>query len=168
VSEEDVTQEPEARTVLDQLLDRFVYAPLEIMSEASQNVESTAQRGRERFSLQARNARVLGQMVVGFGANEVGRCLKSVGILPPDQATEDSPEPPAAEAAEPVPEAPLDAIDHLIANYADLSASQVIRLLENFTPAELAEIERYEKATRGRTTIVNRIHQLEPKDEPES
>lgn len=47
-----------------------------------------------------------------------------------------------------------------IPGYRDLSAPQVIALLSDLRPEELAEVERYESAHRGRRTILNRIQIL--------
>ncbi|MGY6499619.1 MAG: hypothetical protein ACXIVQ_01775 [Acidimicrobiales bacterium] len=47
-----------------------------------------------------------------------------------------------------------------IPDYDTLSASQVVPRLDDLAEAELAEVERYERAHRGRMTILGRIAQL--------
>jgi hypothetical protein len=146
---------------LDGLLDRLVFAPLEALSEVNQDVEGMAGRGRERVRGLARNARFLGELAVGYGSKELELWLRSLGILPDISDEEERPGSEPGEALHDEAEiGEIPAIDHLIPNYDDLSASQVVRLLAGFTSAELSEIERYESASRHRTTILNRVHQL--------
>lgn len=48
-----------------------------------------------------------------------------------------------------------------IPGYRDLSAPQVIALLADLRPEELSEVDNFERANRGRRTILNRIHALQ-------
>lgn len=51
-------------------------------------------------------------------------------------------------------------VDLAIPGYDSLSASQVVRRLDSLGPDELEAVERYEAASRGRRTILHRIHQI--------
>jgi hypothetical protein len=58
------------------------------------------------------------------------------------------------------PEAPSPA-GLAIPGYDSLSASQVVQRLDGLSSAELAAVGEYEAATRGRRTILARVHQLQ-------
>ena len=49
-----------------------------------------------------------------------------------------------------------------IEEYESLAASQVVARLAGLTPAELADVERFERAHRGRRTVLGKIEQLLP------
>ena len=75
---------------------------------------------------------------------------------------------PAAEApavdappAAPAPAAPADAAELAIPDYDSLAASQVVSRLAGLREPELAAVQRYELATRGRKTILGKIAQLQ-------
>lgn len=75
------------------------------------------------------------------------------GSEDPTPAVEPTPNPtpaPTRQVAEP----------SAIPGYRDLSAPQVIALLGDLRPEELAEVEDFEGANRGRRTILNRITTL--------
>lgn len=69
--------------------------------------------------------------------------------------------PPDAPPAEPAAEAarPLES-DLPIQDYDSLAASQVVPRLATLTPDDLRAVQRYERATRNRQTILNRVDQL--------
>ncbi len=163
MSEEKDSSESLDRNFIDALLDRAVYAPLGGLVEARKDMELAATRGRERVKMQVTNARLLGQLAVGFGSKEIGKRIRQLPLFPddaptpPDPKKQSSPEQSSSKKSETSP-AP---INHLIANYDDLSASQVVRLLGGFTPPEREEVERYERASRSRMTILNKIRQLD-------
>lgn len=69
----------------------------------------------------------------------------------------------AAEDAAPAETGPAEggaAGDLAIPDYDNLSASQVVPRLEGLTPDELDAVDRYERAHRGRNTILNKVAQL--------
>jgi hypothetical protein len=77
-------------------------------------------------------------------------------VVPPDP-TATSPE--AAEAGDPSHGGP--AVDSLaIPGYDTLAASQVVPRLDDLSDTELADVQDYERAHRGRMTILSRIAQL--------
>ena len=154
MSEDDDTHaEPGSADGIHRLMDQFVFAPIGALAAMKGDLEGSAERGRQRVELQLRNARFIGEMAVQHGSKEIVRRLKDltgVGGSTESERASDAGE--ATVTAEP--------IDHLIAGYDDLSASQVVRLLESFSPAELDELVAYESATRGRRTILNKAAQL--------
>lgn len=65
-------------------------------------------------------------------------------------------------AATPAPAGPAPATGSLaIPGYDSLSASQVVQRLAGLSPGELDAVGAYERANRGRRTILNRIDQLQ-------
>lgn len=72
-------------------------------------------------------------------------------------------EAPAADAAPAgaVPPAAADATELAIPDYDSLAASQVVSRLAGLREPELAAVQRYELATRGRKTILGKIAQLQ-------
>jgi hypothetical protein len=166
VSEDDAHAEPGPGDGIHRLMDQFVFAPIGALTAMKGDLEGSAERGRQRVELQLRNARFIGEMAVQHGSKEIVRRLKDLtgvgGSTKPERASDASEATVTAEPTmteEPTAEAPAP-IDHLIAGYDDLSASQVVRLLESFSPVELDELVAYESATRGRRTILNKAAQL--------
>lgn len=79
----------------------------------------------------------------------------------PEQAHEPEQGPTEAAPAEPAAEAgpPLES-ELPIQDYDSLAASQVVPRLATLTPDELRAVQHYERATRNRQTILNRVDQL--------
>ena len=73
------------------------------------------------------------------------------------KAPERTPSPEAAAADGP----PTEAADLAIPDYDSLAASQVVSRLAGLREPELAAVQRYELATRGRKTILGKIAQLQ-------
>lgn len=142
------------------ILDRFFYAPLGAVSSTGDELDEKAQRGREQFELQVRNARFLGEMVVSYGSKEVERRIRD--FLPGQSPTAQEAEPTTSAPDEPVAPAAASSgdIDHLIPDYDALSASQVVKMLEGLSQGNLAAVADYESSHRRRTTILHRISQL--------
>jgi hypothetical protein len=165
---EDHTEPADPQDPVDKLLDAIFYGPVGALAGLSDDSEALAERGRQHVALQLNNAKFLGQMVVTYGSKEVAKrasdlWASTVGSSGPagGQASSQKTEPSNGEH-EPT-KAPLVVvapIDHLIAGYDDLSASQVVRLLDGLLPDELHELCTYEGATRNRRTILNRAAQL--------
>jgi hypothetical protein len=57
--------------------------------------------------------------------------------------------------------APIDVASLPISDYDSLAASQVVARLEALGPDDLTAIGSYEAATRGRRTILGKVHQLQ-------
>ena len=117
MSEEKDSSESLDRHFIDALLDRAVYAPLGGLVEARKDMELAATRGRERVKMQVTNARLLGQLAVGFGSKEIGKRIRQLPLFPddaptpPDPKKQSTPEQSSSKKSETSP-AP---INHLIA-----------------------------------------------------
>ena len=162
MSDESQDGPPIGHEAVDWILDRFVYGPYGLLVGQRSDLESAAQVGRDRISQQVNNARFLGQMTVTHGSAEVRRrvsdLLGSSGSPVAEKPVESAAESSRRSAG---PKAPRpDPIDHVISGYDDLSASQVVKLMDGLSRADLIELRGYESATRGRRTIVTRAGQL--------
>lgn len=62
-----------ARPWARRVMDLVVFAPLGLVTSAREEVPALAARGRERFELQVRNARIVGELVVSEGRKELER-----------------------------------------------------------------------------------------------
>lgn len=78
-------------------------------------------------------------------------------LTEPSEPTESASEAPSASSAAPPPSAEELAIP----GYDSLSASQVVQRLAGLSGDELGAVAAYERAHRGRRTILNRIDQLQ-------
>ncbi len=115
-----------------------------------------ADRVFDRVAKELRNARALGQMTVTFGSSQVSRRMRPQSRAGSEAERTSSPSP-----AEQSTASDHGAIDDLIPGYDDLSASQVIGLLEDLESSELARVADHEQRGRGRRTILGRIAQLQ-------
>jgi hypothetical protein len=153
---------------LQRIADLVLYLPLGLAMRAREELPKLAAEGRERFSLQAPVARMVGQMAVAQGrrkvegmmerrpgAPEAGNPAPGVDVPVRDLTSEDA-SPPPASAAGPAPAA----VDLPIPGYDSLSASQVVQRLPGLTVGELDAIRAYELAGRGRKTVLLRVAQL--------
>lgn len=169
------------------LLDMFVYAPIGAFLHGPETVDDLADKGRQdvanaRFIGKVVVDRSLreGRERLGGVAEEVGQRWLDVVIAaaraagaPFAQAEED----PSTGAEDVgarlrVVEDPVDADDHdtvdgapdadslAIPGYDTLAASQVVPRLDDLGDDELAAVQDYERAHRGRMTILSRIAQL--------
>ncbi len=98
--------------------------------------------------------------------------VRVIGVVEPAPRPRAAPRKPAgapvAEAPEadaapgaPAPATPADATELAIPDYDSLAASQVVSRLAGLREPELAAVQRYELATRGRKTILGKIAQLQ-------
>lgn len=168
------------RKPVDALLDNLVYAPLGFLTEASSLAPALAEKGR----VQVANARMMGMFAVQMGQAEAVKHIGGIeaqmrnllvgfGLAPPDVMIDDVPESQDVEvpitvvdeAPEPVVETETapDVDDLAIPDYDSLAASQVVSRLAGLRPAELIDVQSYERLTRGRKTILGKIAQLQAK-----
>lgn len=165
---------------LERLADLVLYVPLGLLLRARDELPKLAAQGRERFSIQAPVARMVGQMAVAQGRRKVEGLL---GRRP--EGTDSAPVPAPSSAAVPavaepgvvVPiremgdeapsarpaassSAPPAAGDLPIPGYDSLSASQVVQRLPGLSVEELDAVRAYELAGRGRKTVLLRVAQL--------
>lgn len=171
---------------IDAALDLFLYLPVGLAMTAAEELPKMAAKGRTRINTQLTMARVVGQFAVSRGRQELEKRLAPAGAPagPSRRAT-----PPAAPAptdhhasngkvvplvepalsvavtTEEKPAAvtgPVPAAEELaIPGYDSLSASQVVQRLAGLSQDELTAVGDYERAHRGRRTILNRIDQLQ-------
>ncbi|MEZ5372174.1 MAG: hypothetical protein R2704_05475 [Microthrixaceae bacterium] len=81
-------------------------------------------------------------------------------LRPSDALSAVSPaEPPATAAAAELSVPSVDAL--AVPGYDELAASQVVKRLDGLTADELGAVEAYERANRGRRTILARVHRLQ-------
>jgi len=169
------------RSLLDDLVDYGVYAPLGAAVRLAESLPGLVEKGRARANSRIAAARIIGRMTVnearrraadlisqpeGETAGDVpepGRDSGEAGP-PPEPADTTAWEPAAAEAAGVVADAGASSAptaDSLaIPNYDALAASQVVPRLSGLSPAELDAVGRYEAAHRRRRTVLNRVAQL--------
>jgi hypothetical protein len=84
-----------------------------------------------------------------------------VVVEPVAPAAPAAPAAPVVPAANPAPDPLTKAtVQRALADYDTLSASQVVRRLENLGQEELRAVQRYEASHRNRRTILNRASQL--------
>src|SRR5579875_533139 len=169
---------PRPKIPEERLLDLMVYVPLGLALTIAEAVPELARRGRARVEPQVRVARMVGQMAVKQGYRQVARLATtrfgsgrppwapaSAGPGPGRQAAADGPAPSSTEAPSPASRsaarAPgVGAADLAIPSYDSLSAHQVVQRLEGLSREEVAAVRDYERATRGRRTIISRAEQL--------
>lgn len=157
----------ETKSPAELLLNACVYAPIGLALEARNLLPTLAERGRNHVNL----ARVVGQFALGKLGKELGPLqseaerwlapiLASLGLTAPDLVdVAEPPHPGAEKPEEPVVDAP--AVEDLpLPGYDALAASQVVPRLKGMNLVELANVAAYERANRGRRTILNRVDQL--------
>jgi len=165
----------EEPTPLDQLIDLFVYAPVGLLYEYDEIIPRLVRRGRSQVQL----ARVIGKMAADRGggdslnvlaeglasllARRITEIGSSIGLVPPTADSEAGPGTPAPgpviDGPEPVPtaedEQPLP-----IAGYDDLTAKEIIGLLDELDDDQLARIRLHEEANRSRKTVLGKLDRL--------
>lgn len=170
-------------SVGDRLLDAVVYVPVGLMVSLAEELPALAEKGRQRVGNQLQVARVIGRMAVAEGRRRFASAAPTPG--PVDQEAGSEPASMAARhpearsrrperagasrdgsgerlpSAPPAPPEDVPGVATLaIPGYDTLAASQVVQRLATLRPEELEAIRRYEAATRGRRTILQRIGQL--------
>lgn len=174
-----------AKTPVEQVVahavDLFVYAPIGLLFDGATLLPQLVERGRSQVSM----ARLIGRFAVGQGRTEATRAasrlqdqaagvLGFIGDSVPVPSTERAPAAPVRPVAETTPiiatdttptAAPaspgLASADLAIPDYDGLSASQVVNRLAGLSTTELASVQRYEAANRGRKTILSKVAQLQ-------
>jgi hypothetical protein len=175
-----VTEGP-AKTPVEQAVahavELFVYAPIGLLFDGATVLPQLVERGRSQVTM----ARLIGRFAVGQGRTEATKAAsrlqdQAAGVLgfigdsvaapmpgrPPTSANR-----PASRAAtrpsptEGRPAPTASAADLAIPDYDGLSASQVVNRLAGLSSTELASVQRYEAANRGRKTILSKVAQLQ-------
>lgn len=179
----------EDRAPLESLLDVFVFAPIGAALHGTEAVETLAAKGRQDVAnarvigrLAIRRGRTEAVRLSGEVQEALGDLLVAAARAagaPMAGATEEPPAPddtrheggPTAAPPHPphedgahltvVADAAPPADDLAIPDYDNLSASQVVPRLDDLAAEELAAVQAYERAHRGRMTILSRIAQLQ-------
>ena len=140
----------------------IVTAPLVIGVRAVENSPEIVGRIRQELTL----ARFIGKMAVDQGRRELQRRLDgdhpSRATSTPATTTRapddvDAAPEPSADEPDDVPLAADLALD----DYDQLPAAQIVAKLASLTPAERAQIGRYEAAHRHRRTVLGKLGQLD-------
>ena len=174
----------ERKSPIEQALDLFFYAPLGLLMNAQEVVPQLIEKGHQQVVV----ARMFGKFAVEQEApkqiahlqkqvQKVAEQLSGRAARPATPAPTPAPapsaaavsgngaqEPPATQTSAPVVATPAHgpaAAALAIPDYDSLSASQVVPRLEGLSADELASVEAYEAAHRGRKTILNKIAQLQ-------
>lgn len=169
---------------LEQLIELLVYAPIGLLYEYETVLPQLIKRGKSQVKL----ARLVGQFAVKQGSKQVNRQSSqvaesalgllanaltdlgsSVGLAPTAKASSESPNG-GDSSAETSPE-PRQ-VDHdvttvaqqdvplPIAGYDDLTARDIVGLLDDLTDAQLGRVRAYESANRNRKTVLSKIDRL--------
>ena len=168
-----------ARSLAQRTLDVLVFGPAGMLLTAVEDLPAFAVKGRDRLTLEIRNAKVVGEYVVTKGrrvlpgAPKPRRAPRPAASPPAASRMGSKPEPPTpgtpgpgdghtGNGHHPGPEAvaPPEALNLAIPDYGALSASQVVRRLDGLGPADLEAVYRHEAGTRRRRTILHRAQQL--------
>lgn len=129
------------RTVVDQALDLLVYAPLGFALEAKDMIPKLAERGRGQVAL----ARVAGKFAAQRGQSEARRVVDGlIGGAGGRGSSTDRGD-----------------VHHPFEGYDELSAREIIFRLAEMSGQELEAVVAYEQHHRGRSTIINRVRQLQ-------
>lgn len=163
----------DSRSPVDQALDLFVFAPLGLALAVREELPRLIEKGRSQTDPQVALARMMGQMAVGRGQQEVRKALDElwdrlrgggeVHSPPASQAPAASLPPSPAVPSGPSSGPPAPSASELaIPGYDALSAPQVVQRLSGLSPEELDAVRSYEAVTRHRQTILGRIEQLRP------
>jgi len=169
-----------AEQAVEQAIDLFVYAPIGLLFEGASLLPQLVEKGRSQVSM----ARVIGKFAVDQGRTEATKAAgrlqdQAAGVLDflgdsvtGAPAARPSRSGAAATAATAVPDqartraaagaaGAISSASLAIPDYDGLSASQVVNRLAGLTPAELASVQVYELANRGRKTILSKVAQLQ-------
>jgi hypothetical protein len=138
------------------------FSPLQVVSFLFDEVGSLVAASCHKLSQELSNAEAVGSLTVRMGSATAKKQLfEFLGLTKTPQAPPSTPgtsSPPATQRSDPAAAAVIDAV---IPGYDDLSASQVIRLLDELDPAGLGAVDTHEAAHRARRTILNKVHQLQ-------
>ena len=185
----DAEETSEVRSPAEQAVEHafelFVYAPIGLLFEGTSLLPELIAKGRQQVG----TARVMGKFFleqVQKQASQTASKLQdqTAGVIDflgdsvTPLSTDDAPAPPAAEPpsvravaahvattaeaeAAPAVASTVSAASLAIPDYDGLSASQVVNRLAGLSPDELASVQAYEAAHRGRKTILSKVAQLQ-------
>jgi hypothetical protein len=181
VTEGDKTPVEQA---VEHAVELLVYAPIGLLFDGATLLPQLVEKGKNQVTM----ARMIGKFAVDQGRSEATKAAsrlsdQAAGVLdflgdsvtgvptpPPEaaraadpRATPDAAPNGAARAtpSSPAPGPTVAATSLAIPDYDGLSASQVVNRLGGLSASELASVQRYEAANRGRKTILSKVAQLQ-------
>jgi hypothetical protein len=181
VSEGDKTPVEQA---VEHAVELLVYAPIGLLFDGATLLPQLVEKGKNQVTM----ARMIGKFAVDQGRSEATKAAsrlsdQAAGVLdflgdsvtgvpaPISGGGRPTPARPTPERAPngavhaapapPVPGPAIAATSLAIPDYDGLSASQVVNRLGGLSAAELASVQRYEAANRGRKTILSKVAQLQ-------
>lgn len=169
-----MAEEDKGANPAEQLIELLVYAPVGLLYDYQDVLPKLIKRGKSQVQL----ARVMGQMAANRGQNDptgaVGDMANlasgllakllteigsQIGLAPPAEAPADEP---TARAAAPEFEDQPDQDKPLpIARYDELTAREIIPLLEDLDPGQRARIRAHEATNRNRKTVLAKLDRLD-------
>lgn len=154
----------ERRPVIESALDVLVYAPVGLAVEIQRILPELAREGRTRFEQRVTLARFVGRLAVRTGRERIEQRLSRPAVVVPPVPSDTTPvaeDTRHVERSDTAPSEPVPAeTDLALPGYSSLSASQVVGRLSALSSDELAAIALYERAHRGRRTVLGKIEQL--------
>lgn len=168
----------------EQLIELLLYAPIGLLYEYQEVLPKLVKRGKSQVQI----ARIMGQMAVSRSQSDPARAVgdlatlastvvakvvtelgSQIGLAPdkvpataegPADQDKASAQPDAAEGpvdAEPQPSKPLP-----IARYDELTAREILPLLEELTADQRERVGAHERANRNRKTVLAKLDRLAP------
>lgn len=129
------------RPLAEKVLEVLVYAPVGLIAQLGEELPRLAADGRTKVRNRVQVARWVGEMAVHYGRRELKHRLQ------PSSSVSGEPE-----QAEPV-ELPFE-------GYDNLTAQQIVKLVDSLPMAELGLVREYEVANRARRTVLVRLDRL--------
>ena len=176
----DGEEKTPAEQAVEHAVDLFVYAPIGLLFEGASLLPQLVEKGKQQVVV----ARMMGKFAVDQLQGQATKAAsklqdQTAGVLDflgdsvtPLSTDDPAPERPAASAlprrAPEAPASPADVAEDgigagelAIPDYDGLSASQVVNRLAGLSVEELSDVQRYERAHRGRKTILSKVAQLQ-------
>lgn len=138
-----------AREQADGLTENLATQAAAVIGSARQNAEQAADAGRAQAAAAA------------AASARIARGASDDGAADPPAAQPAAKKTKKAPSVKPGPKSAPPASKLAIPDYESLSASQVVPRLAGLSERELAQVQAYESAHRGRKTILNKIAQIQ-------
>lgn len=174
---------PDGDDPIERLLDLFVYAPIGLLATGGEHLDEFIRTGREkaavartvgRFALQGvddRVARSVGDVevmareflsIVLANTSPAARRRTTDADAPVADTTDttDAPSDAGDGAADGSPATVPGGVDDLVPGYDDLTAREILPLLDGLDVDALDRIEAHERAGRDRSTVLARLRRV--------
>ncbi|MEM7322381.1 MAG: hypothetical protein AAF531_04780 [Actinomycetota bacterium] len=178
----------EEQNPVDQLIDLFVYAPVGLLYEYQEVIPKLVKRGKSQVQLArvvgkmatnrgggAEAATMVAEGLASMVTKQLTEIGEALGLAPPtgDDADREPPapklslvEPPAGEpssdreSSDEEPAGEIEAPVLPIARYDDLTAKEIIGLLDDLEPGQLDRVREHEESNRARKTVLGKLDRL--------